>query len=144
MHWLNRICSNLMQPHFVESQKHAGYFGRSLFKCQGQDTTLLVLSFTIWYFQPIFQPAGISEMEGQGPPDFCRSVTLESRIDVGQGITVGPGKFVKKNKYRALNKRRTWTKFANLCYKNSIKLENICTPWEKFQKVINVGPLLRL
>ena len=32
--------------------------------------------------------------------------TLESGIDVGQGITVGPGKFVKKNKHRALNKRR--------------------------------------
>ena len=35
----------------------------------------------------------------------CQS-TLESEIDVGQGITVGPGKFVKKNKRRALNKRR--------------------------------------
>ena len=32
--------------------------------------------------------------------------TLESEIDVGQGINVGPGKFVKKNKRRALNKRR--------------------------------------
>ena len=32
--------------------------------------------------------------------------TLESGIDVGQGITLGPGKFVKKNKHRALNKRR--------------------------------------
>ena len=32
--------------------------------------------------------------------------TLESRIDVGQGISVGPGKFVKKNKRRALNKHR--------------------------------------
>jgi hypothetical protein len=32
--------------------------------------------------------------------------TLESSIDVGQGITVGPGKFVKKNKCRALYKRR--------------------------------------
>ena len=32
--------------------------------------------------------------------------TLESGIDVGQGITVGPGKFVKKNKHRALNKGR--------------------------------------
>ena len=32
--------------------------------------------------------------------------TLESGIDVGQEITVGPGKFVKKNKRRALNKRR--------------------------------------
>ena len=32
--------------------------------------------------------------------------TLESGIDVGQGINVGPGKFIKKNKPRALNKRR--------------------------------------
>jgi hypothetical protein len=32
--------------------------------------------------------------------------TLESDIDVGQGITVGPGKFIKNNKGRALNKRR--------------------------------------
>ena len=32
--------------------------------------------------------------------------TLESGIDVGQGITVGPGKIMKKNKHRALNKRR--------------------------------------
>ena len=30
------------------------------------------------------------------------SYILESGIDVGQGITVGPGKFVKKNKRRAL------------------------------------------
>ena len=27
--------------------------------------------------------------------------TLESGIDLGQGINVGPGKFVKKNKCRA-------------------------------------------
>jgi hypothetical protein len=32
--------------------------------------------------------------------------TLESGIYVGQGITIGHGKFVKKNKRRALNKRR--------------------------------------
>jgi hypothetical protein len=32
--------------------------------------------------------------------------TLESGIDVGQGITIGSGKFVKKNKRRALNKHR--------------------------------------
>ena len=47
---------------------------------------------------------------------FCRylsvnttvknTFTLESGIDVGQGITVGPGKFVKKNKHRALTKCR--------------------------------------
>ena len=29
--------------------------------------------------------------------------SLDSGIDVGQGINVGPGKFVKKNKRRALN-----------------------------------------
>ena len=32
------------------------------------------------------------------------AITLESGIDVGQGIIVGPGNFVKKNKRRALNK----------------------------------------
>ena len=32
--------------------------------------------------------------------------TLDSGIDVGQGINVGHGKFDKKNKHRALNKRR--------------------------------------
>ena len=31
------------------------------------------------------------------------SRTLESGIDVGQGINVGPGKFGEKNKYTALN-----------------------------------------
>ena len=31
--------------------------------------------------------------------------TLASGIDVGQGINIGSGKFVKKNKRRALNKR---------------------------------------
>ena len=34
--------------------------------------------------------------------------TLESVIDVGQGISIGPGRFGKKNKRRALNKRRAW------------------------------------
>ena len=34
------------------------------------------------------------------------SGTLESRIDVGQGISVGPVKFEKKNERRVLNKRR--------------------------------------
>ena len=31
------------------------------------------------------------------------NITLDSGIDVGQGINVGPGKFGKKNKCRALN-----------------------------------------
>ena len=30
-------------------------------------------------------------------------ITIESGIDVGQGISVGPGNFGKKNKRRALN-----------------------------------------
>ena len=34
--------------------------------------------------------------------------TLESLIDVGQGISIGPGRFGKKNKRRALNKHRAW------------------------------------
>ena len=36
----------------------------------------------------------------RGGPPFT---TLESGIDVGQGINVGPGKLGKKNKRRALN-----------------------------------------
>ena len=51
---------------------------------------------------------------------------LETAIDVGQEINVGPGKFVKKNKHRALNKRRAGTKYAYLCYKKPIELESIC------------------
>ena len=34
---------------------------------------------------------------------YKHSITLESGIDVGQGINVGPGKLGKKNKRRALN-----------------------------------------
>ena len=71
-------------------------------------------------------------------------LTLESGIDVGQGIPVGPGKFVKNNKRSALNKRRACTKCANLCYKKPIKLGNICRTWEKFQNLINIRPLIRL
>ena len=33
-------------------------------------------------------------------------ITLESGIDVGQGITIRPRKFDKRNKHRALNKHR--------------------------------------
>ena len=34
--------------------------------------------------------------------------TLESGIDIGQGINVGPGIPCKKNKCRTLNKRKSW------------------------------------
>ena len=37
---------------------------------------------------------------------LMRDDTLESLIDVGQGISIGPGRFGKKNKRRALNKRK--------------------------------------
>ena len=39
---------------------------------------------------------------------ICNQTTLESGIDVKQGINIGHGKFVKKNKHRALNKRSAW------------------------------------
>jgi hypothetical protein len=48
---------------------------------------------------------------------------LKSGIDVGQRINVGSGKFVKKNKCRALNKGRAWTKCAKLCYKKTSTLK---------------------
>ena len=49
---------------------------------------------------------GLSSGPWKSPISF--STTLESVIDVGQGISVGPGRFGKKNKLRALNKRRAW------------------------------------
>ena len=39
--------------------------------------------------------------------------TLESLIDVEPGISVGPGRFGKRNKSRALNKRRAWKIWKN-------------------------------
>ena len=33
-------------------------------------------------------------------------ITLESVIDVGQGISIGPGRFGQKNKRMALNKHK--------------------------------------
>ena len=62
--------------------------------------------------------------------------TLESGIDLGQGINVGPGRFVKKNKNRAWNISRAWTKCAKLCYKKTSKY---LQAMEKFQSLINVG-----
>ena len=59
---------------------------------------------------------------------------LDSRIDVRQGIKVGPGKFDKKNKHRALNKHRAW--------KIGQKFEVFCNEktQEKNPKLINIGP----
>ena len=39
---------------------------------------------------------------------YYQAHSLESVIDVGQGISVGPGRFGKKTKRRALNKHRAW------------------------------------
>ena len=79
------------------------------------------------HFWPFFHTTEIQKVI------FKCLLTLESGIDVGKGISIGPGKFVKKNKCRALNKPRAWRKCANLCYKKPIKLENICRPWKKFK-----------
>ena len=35
-------------------------------------------------------------------------------------------------------------KMCKVMLQNTIKLENICRPWQKFQNLINVGPLIRL
>ena len=40
-------------------------------------------------------------------------ITLASGIDVGQGINVGPGKFGKKNKRRALNTHVLYSKIPS-------------------------------
>ena len=52
----------------------------------------------------MFPSQNLSQMILSG--DIQNTNTLESGRDVGQGITVVPGKFVKNNKRRALNKHR--------------------------------------
>ena len=54
--------------------------------------------------------------------------TLESGIDVGHGITVGPGKFVKKNKRRTLNKRRHEQNMQTYVTKNPLNLKIFVDP----------------
>ena len=57
---------------------------------------------------------------------FIRKVsTLESLIDVGQGISVGPGRFGKKNKRRALNERRAW-KIEKRITVGQEKIDKLC------------------
>ena len=53
--------------------------------------------------------------------------TLESGINVGQGINVRPGKFVKNKKRGTLNKQ----KVQSYIKKPPIKLENTRRPWKK-------------
>ena len=63
-----------MQPHFVESQEHAGYFGRSLFKCQGQDTTLLVFHLLYDISNLFFNLQGYRKWKGRGPQIFADQI----------------------------------------------------------------------
>ena len=57
--------------------------------------------FQIFYVLGMYNITSVSlkRMYRGWSPKFA--TTLESGIDVGQGINVGPGKFVKKNKCRA-------------------------------------------
>ena len=64
--------------------------------------------------------------------------TLDSGIDVGQGIIVEFGTFAKKNKCRARQISPKNNKFMNLIL--GCKFENICRAWKKFQNLINVKP----
>ena len=66
--------------------------------CKNHRETLYSSKGKIVYI--VGKPCNIYRLRGK-PYD-----TLESVIDVGQGISVGPGRFCKKNKCRALNKRR--------------------------------------
>ena len=56
---------------------------------------------------------------------------MVSGIDVGQEINEGSVKFGKKNK-----------KNMQAYVEKKIKLENIRSPWKKYQNLINVGPLI--
>ena len=69
-------------------------------------------------------------------PNFEFDVLIQSpeQTYLGQEINVGPGKFDQKNKPRALNKRRARKKYAKLCYKKIIKLDNGYRPWKKIPK----------
>ena len=65
------------------------------------------------------------------------------RIDIGQGINVGPGKFGKQNKRRAWKIRLN--KMCKNCAEKKIKLKNIRSPWRKintlraFNKAVGPG-----
>jgi hypothetical protein len=80
--------------------------------------------------------------------------TLESVIDVGQVISIEPGRFAKKNKLTALNKPRAWKiwkkrinvgqeKFDKLCanlYHKEITMLKKNLTKQNVQTVLAVGP----
>ena len=47
----------------------------------------------------------------------CQRHYSRLRIDVGQGINVGPGNFGQNNNHKALNKCRAWNKMCKLVLK---------------------------
>ena len=67
---------------------------------------ILILLFIVGFDKYLDKLKGGICQETETKHFVATRPTLESGIDVGQGITVGPRKFVKKNKHRALNKRR--------------------------------------
>ena len=98
--------------------------------------------FLIEKFPIFFHKVTVTKKKWPPTARPCRiHSTLESVIDVGQGISVGPGRVGKKNKRRVLNKHRAWKiwkkritvgqekidkknkfdqkKFANLCVKKN-------------------------
>ena len=66
--------------------------------------------------------------------------TLESGIDLGQGINIGPGIFFKTNDVELGKIFKKNIQNGQTYVKNKIKHENFRSPWEIFQKFINVGP----
>jgi hypothetical protein len=50
--------------------------------------------------------------------------TLELGLDVGKEINIGPGKFGKNNKHRALNKRRAGKILPILTKKSIVSSQN--------------------
>ncbi len=66
------------------------------------------------------------------------TITLASRIDVGQGINIGPGQFGKKNKRRALN---THAYVLDNHPNDVYVLSNKAIGPGKNAKLINLGPM---
>ena len=52
--------------------------------------------------------------------------TLESVIDVGQVISIEPGRFAKKNKLTALNKPRAWKIWKKRINVGQEKFDKLC------------------
>ena len=74
-------------------------------------------------------------------PFTARVLTQNSGIDIGQEINVGPGKFGKNNKRRALNNSRPWKIWQNF----KISIESPRPPQKNnfrffILNLINVGP----